>query len=1195
MVTATVFAARAAASLLALLAGTALAQSSFGLPGDDYGDAPATATLLTIGEALPGVLADERDIDVFRLDLVGDTDVMIRASGPTDTNGELVDHAGARLAYDRDSGPRSNFRISAQLTPGIYYVAVTGNPGAYAIEASVGSDADHGGTPETSTRLPLRSATTLAAAEPPMLLATAGRIESPDDVDVFRIDAPRDAMTIGIRTSPDALAVRGRLLDGDGNEVASADDGGALRLDIEANNGIYYLEIQGPRRGDYLVLAQGDGGAKPLPEADDHGNTPGTSSLLAVGPPTPGTIGSASDVDVFRLDVLGRAELDIRTTGSTDTTGEILAADGRLLATDEDSGPGSNFRINSVLSPGIYYVAVTGRAGAYAIDAKVAGASDHGGTLESATLVPLLSADDLAAVRPSALLASSGRIQETDDVDVFRIVVADNDTRVSIRTAPASFNTNGRLMNPVGVEIAIDNGAGGLRMAEILDAGIYYIEITSPGRGGYRLLVSGAAADTDGDGVVDSQDAFPTDPLLQAPLRGLSTTNDGQIIVQLADPGPSNLFDLDRRSILLTPDGAGAYAREVTGLVWEHDIGEPVGDNTWIRLSAFPFDIGGVAQEHFHICQTGVLTFGDPSQEIARSYDHHSPMAGFVGHFSDGPPAIVPFFKPARQGTLHVQQLNDRVVVTWAVRSHEFGEYGGRPKPDNFQAVLFPDGSIRFSYRETSSKDGIVGVFAQSGVVKQNRVLTIADPIDADLPAYIDILKVDIYETNTGAFLVEFEVRGPLRRVPAGSVDAYGVLLDIDEPFWTFPDWPDSDVEWYAYREHGSTRIRGPGNPRLVSERGNRIVFTAYPGDFDGGAVTFFVQAVRFDAGFGKAWDHLPTTHTELRVKSADDFSRGTLEQAGTAHETFHWPPPPDTNDVSCQVIEVLGDVFDVVAFHTEFRVDTQTPQVSYNRYSHDWEASGIGPYSSPAHDCSSGRLAGRFHNVIWLKSEWFFRRVPRTLGTWVGSASPSRYRARQFDVGSWVFVHELAHTWGVQLSFINAAGAKEPLYIYPANAHWRPDLHTSAAFPWDPGQPYPPSVVGGHYWRENADGTYTHDTNHTGSFSWLDLYAMGLAHPSEVADTFLLRNLPERLVPGERYAADPETVSIGQVIAAEGVRLPAYPQSRSRFNAGLVYLPVPGQAPDPHLLALHAEYIEHIKERWHVSTGQRSTLTTEW
>ena len=200
-----------------------------------------------------------------------------------------------------------------------------------------------------------------------------------------------------------------------------------------------------------------------------------------------------------------------------------------------------------------------------------------------------------------------------------------------------------------------------------------------------------------------------------------------------------------------------------------------------------------------------------------------------------------------------------------------------------------------------------------------------------------------------------------------------------------------------------------------------------------------------------------------------------------------------------------------------------------------------------------------------------------------------------RFDRGLLLFAHEFTHAWTAHLSYLKN-GSREPLFGQYCRCHWRTDLHLPAAFPWHEDDPGPRSLMGGRYWRENGDGTFSPlDGYWGGGHSWLDLYAMGLAEAREVPDTFILRNLRpvnEHDAYGP-HTGDKEIVTIEQVVAAEGSRIPSPSDAQKDFNAAFVYLLEPGRRPDPDMLRLHAEHRDKVIEHWSHVTGGRSRMTT--
>lgn len=225
--------------------------------------------------------------------------------------------------------------------------------------------------------------------------------------------------------------------------------------------------------------------------SDDHGETPETATLLELGgPPLPGSLAGGADVDVFRLDVVGRASVEVYTSGQTDTRGELLDGSGARLASDDSSGPGAgNFLMAADLEPGIYYIEVSGEGGGYAISARLGDSSDHGDTAATATLLTLYNEADLARVSPNALLATSGRVWPSrNDLDVFRLDVTRDASEVTIRTAGAT-DTFGRVLDGALNQMAADDEEDGSFRIEVrLDAGTYYVEVGGHEVGTYRVL-----------------------------------------------------------------------------------------------------------------------------------------------------------------------------------------------------------------------------------------------------------------------------------------------------------------------------------------------------------------------------------------------------------------------------------------------------------------------------------------------------------------------------------------------------------------------------------------------------------------------------------------------------------------------------------------------------------------------------------
>ena len=97
--------------------------------------------------------------------------------------------------------------------------------------------------------------------------------------------------------------------------------------------------------------------------------------------------------------------------------------------------------------------------------------------------------------------------------------------------------------------------------------------------------------------------------------------------------------------------------------------------------------------------------------------------------------------------------------------------------------------------------------------------------------------------------------------------------------------------------------------------------------------------------------------------------------------------------------------------------------------------------------------------------------------------------------------------------------------------------------------------------WQDNFNGTYTQLHRllrawQAAGYSYLDLYLMGLISASEVPDFFILKNLVRVGSDANGhpiFKADRTKVTIQDVIAADGPRLPDVEHSQRTFNAGFV------------------------------------------
>ncbi|RLE21903.1 MAG: hypothetical protein DRJ65_15020, partial [Acidobacteria bacterium] len=166
------------------------------------------------------------------------------------------------------------------------------------------------------------------------------------------------------------------------------------------------------------------------------------------------------------------------------------------------------------------------------------------------------------------------------------------------------------------------------------------------------------------------------------------------------------------------------------------------------------------------------------------------------------------------------------------------------------------------------------------------------------------------------------------------------------------------------------------------------------------------------------------------------------------------------------------------------------------------------------------------------------------------------------------VLNHELAHRWSARCRFVDDGGETSMALLGADEAHWSYLLDSDASYLY------------GSDWTDNHDGTFI-ATDVLSGFSDLDLYLMGLADPTALSPFTLLEDpavSPEGMPQlGDVVSATPTTVSIDQVIAAEGPRAPAFSQSPKEFRIAVIYLVEPDAQIGPSEIAS----IEEIRSQW--------------
>jgi hypothetical protein len=698
----------------------------------------------------------------------------------------------------------------------------------------------------------------------------------------------------------------------------------------------------------------------------------------------------------------------------------------------------------------------------------------------------------------------------------------------------------------------------------------------------------------------------------------------GDLIVMELDEGAlgkANLFDLVGRTLRFTPEGS-RYRVESGALQWDSDFGpELAGAEVTLHQFAFPF-----SSQHwnsFRVGRTGSISFGTPANDNPDPYGHSDggvsigrfePLAEAASTLIDRAPAICVFFKPRTSGPHYVKELPDRVVVTWDL-TEPFGniqDFTWFKTINRFQAVLHRDGSIEMSYKELAAKDAIVGVYPVLSGAERPLTAFTAEP-HPTVAANLDIQNLKLSVEDGILLKVTFETRGPvlLEGDPAVDGIAYRVLFDAHEPVSTGADSARQPLVWTVQGflpHHRPSRYfaYGPGVSRKVKASGNTITLQGVLPEAlrEAGQVAVSAEAVARGnpEPVARVSPHAvrlsgifnPEVHLSSLTRKDGPFA--------VVYESFHYLALPRPQDLSCTVLKGLGDKFDFLAYYSDFRIDNQEAGTP----SDGPKGGNVLGTGELQHDlasyCTQGRFQWGFVQPVYANSNQMQEQPPE--GAPIGEShditfyshqlaesSPDR-KMRPYNYAMSQIGHEMGHRWS---AFVSAKVDGETISLGPV--HWAQGLQAPVAFPYQ--RPTEASAMGGGVWQDNFDGTYTQlDDNYyvpaTG-WSYLDLYLMGLISPAEVPDFFMLKNL---VAVGKDtnghliFKADRTKVTIQDVIAVEGPRLPDVDHSQRDFNTGIVVVVEHGQSPSQELIERANGIREQWIDYWGTTTGHRASMT---
>ena len=325
-------------------------------------------------------------------------------------------------------------------------------------------------------------------------------------------------------------------------------------------------------------------------------------------------------------------------------------------------------------------------------------------------------------------------------------------------------------------------------------------------------------------------------------------------------------------------------------------------------------------------------------------------------------------------------------------------------------------------------------------------------------------------------------------------------------------------------------------------------------------------------------------------------------------YEAFHYLKPTRAQDLTCTVIKALGDKFDMLAYYSDFRIDNPEAGTSSNGPlgggPNGGAVTGIGAEQRGlAGYCTQGRFQWQFIQPVYVGANQMQEYPPAGVNdpsthdivayTQQLAERTSNGKIPPYDYALSQIGHEMGHRWS---AFVSAKVGSETIVLGPT--HWARGLQAPVAFPYQ--RPTEASAMGGGVWQDNFDGTYTQldDDYYVPATGWsyLDLYLMGMIGPSEVPDFFILRNLVAagRDSNGHPiFKADRTKVTVQDVIAMHGPRLPDVDHAQKQFNTGMVVVVEHGKTPSKELIERTNGIRLRWMDYWETTTGHRSSMTT--
>ncbi len=404
-------------------AGYSLTVEDHGL--DDHGDTAATATEVSLGTAVSGVISATLDTDFFRFSALPGRFYRVTVTGAGSVGASLFDVDGLTLLDFGEGTTATLYFKSASTSP--YYLGIRQNsPTSYTVLVEDGGPDDYGDSFTDAT--PLLAGTTVS-----------GTLQSRRDRDFFSLTTvPGHVYKFELAMTAPSPTCSVYLSDGK-TQVGS----GSPIIIGASGTGPYYVEVG--QAFNYWALAMTPYTVTVTDLGiDDHGGNVATATRLALDTPTAGAIDYPTDRDYFVFGATASHIYSVSIIPSGPTVHVTLFANnGATLLASATSDPTVSLRTRAT-STGDLHVEVQNDGnysplGPYMVQVVDLGPDDHGDASNTAT-----------PVTPGTTVA--GNIQMAGDADWFALATtAGRIYRCTV--SPVGFTARVRLVSRDHIEL----------------------------------------------------------------------------------------------------------------------------------------------------------------------------------------------------------------------------------------------------------------------------------------------------------------------------------------------------------------------------------------------------------------------------------------------------------------------------------------------------------------------------------------------------------------------------------------------------------------------------------------------------------------------------------------------------------------------------------------------------------------------